>query len=157
MKAYLLSLLGTAFATALVNLLCPDRSQRYMKFMTSMLFLCVLASPLPQILHAAEELVSNGDSLFDPPSTEQSPSRNDYLDEASKTYFVQHLTHLLETELQIPAGEVRCAVLWEEEDGIATPVRVTVILSGSSIWKDPNRIEATVSALLGCECVTAIE
>ena len=50
-----------------------------------------------------------------------------------------------------------CAVLWEEEDGIAAPARVTVILSGGSIWKDPNAIEATVSALLGCECVTAIE
>ena len=157
MKAYLLSLLGTAFVTALVNLLCPERSHRYMKLLTSLLFLCVLAAPLPKVIRSVRELIANGDAIFAPPTEEQLPSQSDYLDEASKTYFVQHLTHLLETEFQIPTGEVRCAVLWEEEDGIAAPARVTVILSGGSIWKDPHAIEATVSALLGCECVTAIE
>ena len=51
---------------------------------------------------------------------------------------------------------VRCAVEWKTGEP-ATPERITVILSGGAIWKDPEKLEAFVRDLIGCDCVTAIE
>ncbi len=67
------------------------------------------------------------------------------------------LTVTIEKQFGIEAGEVRCLVAWEQEGETLTPTRVTVVLSGKAIWKDPHAIEAFVTELLGCDCTTAIE
>ena len=81
---------------------------------------------------------------------------NEALENASKAYLAQALTRLLEERFSIPSGEVRCVILWASEEE-AKPQKVTVILSGSAICKNPNQIEEEVTNLLGCPCVTAIE
>lgn len=158
MKSYLISLFGASLTIALVDLLAPANSQKLLKLLSALLFLCVLAAPLPALMEDLGALSGEG-LLTTPPSAseEMTEQMNQALQSASKTYFVQSLTALLEREFSIPAGELRCVVLWEEDNDQLIPQRVTVILSGSAIWKDPDPIEKTVSSLLGCECVTAIE
>ena len=38
-------------------------------------------------------------------------------------------------------------------DGELEVVRVTVVLTGKSVLRDPYAIEAYISGLLGCECI----
>lgn len=77
------------------------------------------------------------------------------LDTASRDYFTKMLTQTLEQKFLMDVGDVRCAVHWS--DGGSSPEKVTVILSGSAIWKDPKEIQSFVTSLLSCECAVAIE
>ena len=158
MKEYLLSLLIVSLAIAIVQILTPNASASQVKLICSLIFICVLASPLPRFLKNLPEL---SEQLLDlSHKTEEDDAyknaANEALKNASKAYLAQALTRLLEERFSIPSGEVRCVILWASEEE-AKPQKVTVILSGSAIWKNPNQIEAAVTELLGCPCVTAIE
>ncbi len=158
MKAYLLSVLAAALAISLIGILAPNGSQSSLKLISSLFFLCVIAAPLPKWLEALpnrmEDLTAspNGDASEE----DYRQQANQALDSASKTYLAQTLTQFLEQKFSISPGEVRCQIRWKEGENPA-PEKVTVILSGSAIWKNPDTIESAVTELLGCECVTAIE
>lgn len=158
MKAYLLSVLAAALAISLIGILAPNGSQSSLKLISSLFFLCVIAAPLPKLLEdlprRMEDLITSpgGDSAED----DYRQQADQALENASKTYLAQMLTQFLEQKFSIASGEVRCQIRWKEGEN-PTPERVTVILSGSAIWKNPDAIESAVTELLGCECVTAIE
>jgi hypothetical protein len=158
MKEYLLSLLLVSLAVAIAQILAPNASASYVKLIGSLIFICVLAAPLPRFLQTLPELSDRILHFTDGETSkeEYENTANDALENASKAYLAQALTKLLEERFSIPAGEVRCVILWAEGED-ATPERVSVILSGSAIWKNPAQIEGTVTELLGCPCVTAIE
>ena len=159
MKTYLLSLLGASLAVALIGILAPAGASKHMKLISSLILICVLIAPLPKAIGSVWSMVED--------FTEQggqSGSSSDYngqmqeaVNSASKTYFAQTLTQLLEQQFSIPPGEVRCSIRWAEGTEQLQPQKITLILSGSAIWKNPNDMEKFVSELLGCECVTAIE
>ncbi len=157
MRSYLLSLFGAALIFSLTLGIIPERSARLVRLLSNLLFVCILMAPLPRLLSEGEALWERLEEELQISSESREEELEQALQSSSKTYFAQTLTHLLEQEFSIPSGELRCAVTWAEEEGQLIPTRVTVILSGSAIWKDPNQIEATVAALLGCECVTAVE
>jgi hypothetical protein len=81
----------------------------------------------------------------------------DALDNASRDYFEGMLTQTLCNEFNIVEDELRVRVEWSGEGENLRPKKVTVILSGKAIWKNPAKIEEYVSSLLGCACVSAIE
>lgn len=164
MEAYIISLLSASLAIALVSILSPDGTgggiAKHVRLLSSLVLICILIAPLGKSLKALQEL-ANGELSI--PGV-NAPNENDAqdrlqitIDEASKRYALQSLTRLLEQEFAIDTGDVRCVAVWAEQDGNATPTRITVLLSGSAIWKDPKKIEAFVTNLLGCECITAIE
>lgn len=158
MKAYLLSLIGTALVITVAESFSPAATAKQVRFLASLLFLWVLISPLPKAITSLSRIMESGLPQFSlQPSEEEAQQLQNALDAATGTYFAQTLTELLEREFSISEGEVRCRVSWREEDGKQLPDRVTVILSGSAIWIDPAPIEKRVEALLGCQCVTAIE
>ena len=78
------------------------------------------------------------------------------MESASRTYFARTLTELIGEQFALAEGSVRCEIEWEA-DNETVPKKITVILSGSAIWRDPEKIESFVEDLIGCECVTAIE
>ena len=158
MKTYLLSLLGASLAVALVSILAPDKFSKHIKLIASLFLICVLIAPLPRAIGSIQSLIDgiNGDTGNDS-SSDYTDRMDDAINSASKTYFAQTLTQMLEQQFSIPAGEIRCAVQWAEDEETLRPQKITVILSGSAIWKNPANIENFVSGLLGCECVTAIE
>ncbi len=158
MKEYLLSLLTVSLVIAIAQLLAPASSASHVKLICSLIFICVLASPLPRFLKNLPELSEQILDLSNEADRDDAygNTANETLENASKAYLAQALTRLLEERFSIPSGEVRCVILWASGEE-AKPQKVTVILSGSAIWKNPNQIEAAVTELLGCPCVTAIE
>ena len=90
-------------------------------------------------------------------SSDYTAQMEEAVQSASKTYFAQSLTQMLEQRFSITPGEVRCSIQWAEGDDGMQPLKITLILSGSAIWKNPADMEEFVTGLLGCECVTAIE
>ncbi len=158
MKEYLLSLLIVSLAVTLARLLSPSATASHVKLVCSFVFICVLAAPIPQFLRELPELSAELLDITDQTDKTESYENiaNDALKNASRAYVAQALTSILEEQFSIPSGEIRCVILWESGEE-AKPQRVTVILSGSAIWKNPEPIERTVTELLGCPCVTAIE
>ncbi len=159
MTAYLLSLFSAAMAVALVGLLAPGSSGRALKLACGLFLICVIALPLPSWLGDLRD--SLGEITAQDPAngtgTDYEEQLQEALDSASRSYFAAMLTQMLEDRFSIPQGELRCAILWEESEEMLRPQRVTLILSGSAVWKDPAEMEEFVSGLLGCECVSAIE
>jgi len=162
-KEYLISVIAAALMAALVGILAPEGSGKglsgHVRLLGALFLLCVLLAPLRG---AADSLADwmRGEVTLDLPSGD---SEEDYGNElesairaASWEYAADLLSERLETEFSLPTGEVRC-LLHRSDPNAEHPERVSVILSGSSIWKDPARIEAYVEALLGCECAVAIE
>ena len=136
MKEYLLSLLIVSLAVALARLLAPNATAQHVKLICSFIFICALASPIPHFLKKLPELSAEILDITDQTDTQDNYEdiARDALDNASKTYLAQTLTRLLEERFSIPTGEVRCMILWENDED-PNPQKVTVILSGSAIWK----------------------
>ena len=158
MKSYLLSLFGASIAVILAEIFVPERAAKFFRLITSLFLVCVLIAPLPRAVNAIQEITDNLLSR-----SEEDESLGGYhqemqeaMDGASKTYFVQTLTANICERFEIKGGELTCAVTWGN-DGELTVERVTLILSGSAIWKDPAPMEEFVIGLLGCECVSAIQ
>ena len=158
MKAYFLSILGAGLLSAMVGLLAPAATQKHLKLVSSLLLVCVLVAPLPRALQAlqglSDELTNDADGSL---TTDYEKELQQALQTASGSYFAEALTTLLCNRFSIPAGELRCAVRWVEDGDALRPLSVTLILSGSAIWKNPAEMEDFVTQLLGCECVSAIE
>ena len=159
MQTYLLSLLGGALAAALVGILAPEGASRHIRLVSSLFLICVLVAPLPKAIGSVsswfeelEEAADAGESGGDDYAAQLETA----MESASRSYFAQSLTQMLEQRFSIPAGEVRCTVRWQQDEELR-PERVTLVLSGSAIWKNPAEMEEFVTGLLGCECVTAIE
>ncbi len=159
MQTYLLSLLGGALAAALVGILAPEGASRHIRLVSSLFLICVLVAPLPKAIGSVsswfEELEEAADA-GESGGGDYAAQLEAAMESASRSYFAQSLTQMLEQRFSIPAGEVRCTVRWQQDEELR-PERVTLVLSGSAIWKNPAEMEEFVTGLLGCECVTAIE
>jgi len=163
MKEYIVSLIVAALVAALVTALSPEGEggglSRHLRLLCTLFLLCVIVAPLGGVLGTLSDAL--GGTLTPPEAggdTEDYQSQLDQaLSDAAKPYFANLLIEAIEKEFAIPTGEVRCAIRWREGESGATPERISIILSGSAIWKDPSPIEKFVRDRVGCECVSAIE
>lgn len=164
MTAYLFSIIGASLVAALIGILSPEGEgggiAKHLRLLTALFLLCTLIAPLKNAMQMLAELADREWKL---PQTDSSDSADyhdrleEALENASTSYFTQMLTQALENTFSIETGQVRCNIQWSQKDDQWKPNRVTVILSGAAIWKDPEKLESFVRELLGCECVTAIE
>ena len=163
MTEYLISLLAAAPVMAIIGILSPEgvRSglSKHLRLVAALVWICILIAPVSGLVTEWKEW-QNGDFSFD---TEQE-TENDYqaiLDEAldnhSTAYFCDMLTQTLEEHFSITKGDMRCHVAWNRGNDAMRPERVTLFLSGNAVWKSPKEMEAYVTDLLGCECITVIE
>lgn len=158
MTGYLLSLLGVSLAVALINLLAPESTAGHLRFISSLILVCVLIAPLPSALGKLEGIAGDlGGTADGDTAQDYAEELEEAMDSASRTYFAQTLTRMITDRFSLSDSEIRCAVRWVEEGEQLRPTKVTVILSGSAVWRDPSEIEDFVSSLLGCVCVSAIE
>ena len=154
MTAYLLTLFGSALAVALVDLLVPERGRKTVRLISALFLLCVLSAPLPHAFRAIRDYTIPG--AAQDAREEYTQKMKQAMESASRTYFARTLTELIGEQFALAEGSVRCEIEWEA-DNETVPKKITVILSGSAIWRDPEKIESFVEDLIGCECVTAIE
>ena len=162
-KSYVLSIFATALLITVVDILAPIGAgsglSKHLKLVTSLVFVCVLISPTVSLAQRLMEL-ANGNLDFEIEEDMEDYYSNELqnvLDDASRQYFEEMLTDTLCKEFEIVEDDIRIHVAWDDTDESLRPQKVTVILSGKAIWKDPAQIEAYVTSLLGCVCATAIE
>ena len=159
MRAYLLSFVTAALCIAVAGVLTPSGGiGKYVRVLCALFLITVIASPLGGLFDGLRALV-NGDWRLPTWEEESDPSQSlqDTLNEASKSYFSESLTHLLEEEFSIKQGEIECRTVWSTDAEQITPKSIRLLLSGSAVWKDPKAIEAYVVDLLQCECIIAIK
>lgn len=162
MKAYILSLLAASLVAAIVGILSPSGEgggiAKHLRLVCALFLLCALLSPLPSVLELLKDL-SDGNLSFPGIETDMEEDYRDRLegalDESARTYVQQMLTESIEEKFSISRGEVKLQIQWDDKG--ERPTRVTVLLSGGAIWKNPHEISNFVSTLLKCECVCAIE
>ncbi len=147
----------------MLGILAPSTNGKgvsgHLRLACALFLICILLSPLKNILSGTVDWLNGGSADTLPGVVDQEEYEQELkeaMTASSKTYLTQLLIERLESEFAIKAGEVRCAIQWESGTE-ARPRRVSVILSGSAIWQDPERIENYVEGLLGCDCVSAIE
>lgn len=164
MKEYIISLITAALIAALIGVLTPNGEggglSRHMRLLTALFLLCVIIAPLGGILSSLEDMLDGKAPFPEIGEGAVEDYREQFaqaLSSASKPYFASLLVDAIKQEFSIPDGEVRCAIRWNDTEDTPTPERISIILSGSAIWKDPASIEAFVRERIGCECVTAIE
>ena len=155
-------MLAASLVATLVSLLSPDGERggvaKHTRLLTSLFLVCVMIAPLKGAISALQNWQSGDLTLPWLENVEENDYQEDMqeaLDTASRDYFTKMLTQTLEQKFLMDVGDVRCAVHWS--DGGSSPEKVTVILSGSAIWKDPKEIQSCVRSLLSCECAVAIE
>lgn len=163
MTSYIISLVSASLAISLISILSPEGNgggiAKHIRLISSLFLICVLIAPVGQLIGGLRNLATGSFTLpeFELPNEEDGNLQlQDSLDSASKQYFLDSLTILLLQEFSIQEGDLSCKAVWDEQDGQIAPKKITIILSGSAIWKDPKKIQAFVTDLLGCECITAI-
>ena len=165
MTNYLIALITGTFAAAVIGILTPngegDGIAKHVRLITSLFLICLLVMPIKEWIQTIDGIINGRvDDLF-PYETSAELDYKEQMEEAlgksSKQYFTQMLSETLQSQFSIHEKELRCNIQWKESHEEFAPIRVTVILSGSAIWKNPKQIAAFVQELLGCECITAIE
>ena len=164
MKNYFITLFFAALIGTLIGILSPQGEkngiEKHMKLLLSLFLICVLIAPLHSMIDGLRALAEGEIELpfVDGIGEDDYQTKLDSaLDSASTAYFAEMLAETLQEKFEIPENEIRCSVTWEKRDGELKPIRITAILSGGSIWKDPQPIEDFVVSLLGCPCETAVE
>ena len=161
-KTYILSIFATALLITVVDILAPAGTgglSRHLKLVTSLVLVCVLISPTIAFAEHIREF-ADGNWEFDIEGDIEdhySSKLQGALDNASFAYFEGMLKQTLCQEFAIAEDDLRVRVEWAGTDTEMHPQKVTVILSGKAIWKDPAKIEGYVTSLLNCACVSAIE
>ena len=159
----MLSIFATALLITVVDILAPSGTggglSRHLKLVISLVFVCILISPTVSLAQRLLEF-SNGNWEFDIEGDigdHYEEELQGALDDASRDYFEGMLKQTLCKEFAIAEDELRIRVDWIGDGEDLRPKKVTVILSGKAIWKNPAKIEEYVTSLLGCDCVSAIE
>ena len=159
----MLSIFATALLITVVDILAPSGTggglSRHLKLVISLVFVCILISPTVSLAQRLLEF-SNGNWEFDIEGDigdHYEEELQGALDDASRDYFEGMLKQTLCKEFAIAEDELRIRVDWFGDGEDLRPKKVTVILSGKAIWKNPAKIEEYVTSLLGCDCVSAIE
>ena len=160
-KAYIISIFATALLITVVDILAPSSGglSKHLKLVSSLVFVCILISPTVSLMEKLKDF-ANGDwelGIEEDIEDHYSQELQGALDEASKEYFEDMLKQTLCGEFAIAEDDLRVRVDWVKSGEDLYPEKVTVILSGKAIWKNPAKIEEYVSTLLDCDCASAIE
>ncbi|MBQ7391359.1 MAG: stage III sporulation protein AF [Clostridia bacterium] len=162
-KTYMLSIFATALLITVVDILAPTSTgsglSKHLKLVTSLVFICILISPTVSLAQRLDEIADGNWELDIEGEMEDhyAEELQNALDDASRQYFEGMLKETLCQEFEIAEDNLRVHVEWQNENNDWHPKKVTVILSGKGIWKNPAKIEEYVSSLLDCDCVSAIE
>lgn len=162
MKEYFISLLAASVLITLFGMLAPEGGiSKHLRLLLALFLVCAVISPLSSLIGKIDDW-KNGDVTFpwDKEEFEQNyeQQRDEALAQASRDYFRQSLTQMLEREFSIAPGNVECHIEWSvTESGKELPQKITVLLSNGAIWKDPKKIQAFIVGLLSCECAVALK
>lgn len=165
MRTYIYSVVCMAALGGAVLIVTPEgvRSglKKHIRLICSLCLLCVMISPISQVLDG----LKNIGEMIKSPDEEQSLHGvyESMYEEMSESGYSESLGEAVKKELDvsfsIPSDDVRTTVEFSDADGdgFREPIKITVLLSGLSILKDPRKIEQLISEKFDCECVCAAD
>lgn len=161
MQNYFAGILAAVSVTLLLRLLMPEGSgpEKHLKLLTALFLLLSILSPAKGMIEGLLAWEGGNAPLPDGWESEQDPEAtlNESLQNAEKTYFAECLVQAVSEEFELSPGTLRVSVKWSYDASPLRPEKITFILSGNSIWKDPHAICDYASKLLNCPCDAAIE
>lgn len=157
MREYLLNVIGAALIVGVIGILVPaDGLKKYVVFIGSLCILGILLSPLNALSDFLGELGTDrlygiADSLYDEKKYDE--KYREYMSGIGCEAVADEICRLLCENFSISDSECHVGVTFSGEGEEVALGRVTVILSGRSVFRDPYEIEDYLSRLLGCEVV----
>lgn len=143
---------GLATLSVLIGVVCmllPASAAQHAKLLCSLCVICLVCSPVAGLLDALAE-----GSWEIPDAWEQPAGQEQDYGELTQSLILGQLQVLLEREMELPPEQCDVRI---EQDADGTLTRVTLILSGKAIWRDPKPIAAYVQELLGCPCTVVLD
>lgn len=167
MSEYIYSIVCVSAAIGIACAISPDGMggglKKHIKLLCALCFICVLIGPLTRAL---DNLKNTFVELCDYASDEESEIRekyeriyNEYLEGGYGENVEDAVKDTLSARFGISESEVRAIVKFADKngDGVNEVEKITVILSGRSIFLDPAEIKACILETFEAECVCAIE
>ncbi len=150
MQGTVLALFGAALAAGLAELLLPNEeggTARVFRFLISLVVLLLILTPFLGFLRQSEELLSGEIAFEEEPSADFEQIFFDTVNTQGKAEFEQGVYALLEREYGIPRENATLLVRFDAQGELAG---VSVYLSGTGLFTDPDALEKALSEKLGC-------
>lgn len=161
MSGYLLSVIAASLVVGVVGAMVPtgegDGVKRTVCFIGALCVLSVLIAPVGNVLGWLGQVGEGVSSLFDREQYEQRYEQQyrDYLLSFGSDSIAEALREHICEQFDMPNEQCHVRVTTGEREGELCVEDVTVILSGTALFRDPYKIEAYIGELLGCRCTVA--
>ena len=147
MRDYVYGIICVSVAIGVAELLIPEnmKTKPYLKLIFGLAMLLVTVKPLGELVNLIPQI---GESFF-----EESIENEDYSEIATEQLaqaYKAGISKDLETSFGLSDFDV--GVVLEDNK----PVKITVVLMGSDIFRNPYKIEEHIKNAFGCECITLI-
>ena len=165
MRGYLYTVVCMAALSGVVLLVAPDGVKsglkKHIRLICSICMLCIMISPISRVVDGIKNI---GDMIIEPDKEDGLHSAYESMyEEKNEENFSEVLEDAVKEELKnalsISANECRTIIEFSDvdDDGFREPVKITVVLSGTAIFKNPRNVESIIFGKFGCDCVCAIE
>lgn len=159
MNGYVYGIIGTAAVIGALESLLPKtgKTRPYVRLVAALCLLCVIVRPVGGFLSTLSDRLEDGFSVSEGTSEERTRYEEiltGQVESVVREELQEAVAEALAERFSIQSCEVGVA-LARREEGLAV-TRVVVTLTGRDVFKDPYAVEAYVSELLGCECITVI-
>ena len=165
-REYIFSVVCMAALGGIVMMVAPEGVRtglkKHVKLICSLCLLCVMIDPVSQIIGSMKDLEIKPPDGMDGEDELQSIYESIYegkVESELSNGVGELVKEKLFEKFSIAKESCRVEVAFKDNDGdgMREPSKITVILHGTSIFKDPRVIEEYISGLVGCECICAIE
>lgn len=151
MGGYLYTLAAASVLIALICALTPSSAVSHAKLLCSLCVICLLCAPLGELVRAVKEGELELPSEWtEPPAEESEQDRN----QVAESLLAGQLQDLLQKEFALNPEECSIYAEWSDAGKVA---KITLVLSGKAIWRDPDPIKAYVQELMCCPCVVVLD
>ena len=162
MKSYLVTIIIVSVGMSLFEMLAPIHNglERYIRSISLLVILVFSIYPIIDLikdidLSALDELKEQ--IIIDQSSENYQEILSQYLNSYSIDKLKDTVKETLDKKFNIPYNECEIKVNTEISDGQIILTKVTVLLMGGSIFKNPYNIENYLKELLGCESIVLIK
>ncbi len=165
MSGYVYSIVCIAAAGGIVCIISPDSAiKKHLKLVCALCLLCVMIAPISNFINNIRDFFdTDGSQIFgetDEGVRDTYESIYDrYLEGGYSDNIGETVKDILYEKTGISKENCRVNVQFSDKngDGVREPSKITVILSGSDIFRDPEQINALIAGIFGCECECAID
>ena len=152
MKEFWMTLIGTSLLSGAVGVLVPRAHKKYLRLLTGLCLLCVMAEPMMTLAQDGLSFFDNGDGAQEEALSNYDEIYNRTLETADASYLASFIkTHICQ-EFSIKNDDVSVTVSFEKKDAQSVLERTKVLLGGSAVVQDPYLIVEAVENLTGAPC-----